>query len=117
MLTEAKIAELKKLRAYCDALIAAQAVLAEAPPEYQPEVKVDLTAWKLSQSNKILAGSGDKAALLGTLSTEPTVKEGDLTKLDVYPSMEAELLAAAADIRSKALDLRKVEAVPKEILK
>jgi len=116
MLTVAKLTELRKLRAYCDVLIAAHEVLAEPVPEPTPEVKVDLAAWKLSQSNRILAGSGEKAELLGTLSTEPTVKAGDLTKLDIYPSMEEELLAARDEIRVAALALREPVAVPKEIV-
>ena len=103
MLTDTKLAELRKLRAYCDALIEAHAVLAEPPPE--APAAVDLAAWQTAQRNRVLAGSGDKAALLGTLSTAPTVEPGNLTKLDVYPSMEAELLAAAADCRAKALAL------------
>ena len=117
MLTETKLTELRKLRAYCEVLIAAHEVLAEPAPEPTPEVKVDLAAWKLSQSNRILAGSGDKAALLGTLSTEPTVKAADLTDHDVYPSMAEELVQAAADIRVAALALRAPVAVPKEIVK
>jgi hypothetical protein len=117
MLTGTKLAELRKLRAYCSELIAAHEVLAEPAPEAKEAVAVDLAAWKLSQSNRILAGSGEKAELLGTLSTEPTVKAGDLTKLDVYPSTEAELLAARDDIRKAALELRLPVAVPKEIAK
>ena len=117
MLTEAKLAELKKLQSYCGELIAAHEVLAEPAPEATPEVKVDLAAWKLSQSNRILAGSGDKAALLGTLSTEPTVKATDLTALDVYPSMADELVKAAGDVRIAALALRAPVAVPTEIVK
>ena len=117
MLTEAKLDELRKLQAYCGVLLDAHAVLAEKPPEVRAEVKVDLNAWRTSQSNRVLAGSGDKAALLGTLSTVATLTKEDLTKLDVYPSLADEILAAAADCRAQALALRAPVAVPKEIVR
>ncbi len=106
MLTEEKLSELRKLRTYCDELILAHEVLAEPAPASTPEVKPDLAAWKLSRSNRILAGSGDKAALLGTLSTAPVVDEKALTDLDVYPSLAAELVKARDEIRVAALALR-----------
>lgn len=115
MLSEAKILELKKLRGYCDALIRAQEVLAEQAPEDQPKAPAELAAWKLSQSNLILAGSGEKAEILGTISTEPVVTAEDLTSLDVCPSMADELVAAAADIRTQALALREPVAASGEM--
>jgi len=97
MLTEARLSELRKLRAYYDALLLAHEVLATEIPKDQPEVKVDVAAWKASQADLILACSGDKAALLGTLSTEPTVKGTDLPK---------DLLDARDEIRTTALEMR-----------
>lgn len=97
------IAELKKLRAYLDAIIEAEAVIAEKPPE--DPAPVDVAAWQTSVRNRILAGDGDKAALLGTLSTEPTVNEKSLTDLDVYPSLAADIVKRAGEIRTSALAL------------
>jgi hypothetical protein len=106
MLTEEKLSELRKLRTYCGELIAAHEVLAEPAPEAKEAVAVDLTAWKLSQSNRILAGSGDKAALFGTLSTEPTMDAKALaTALDLYPSAAEAIVAEAVKIRAEALAL------------
>jgi hypothetical protein len=118
MLTETKLAELRKLRGFCDALISAHEILAEPMPADQPEVKADLAAWKLSQSNRILANdpAEEKGALLGTLSTEPTVSEKSLTDLDLYPSTAAEMVKARDEVRAAALALRVLEAEPVEEL-
>jgi len=96
---ELNLDEIRKLHNYLGAILAAEAVLAEAEP---PE-PVDLTAWKTSQANRILAGSGDKADLFGTLSTEPVVIEKSLTDLDVYPSLAADIVKRAGEIRVAAL--------------
>ena len=109
------IDEIKKLRAYLDAIIEASAVIAEEQPK-DPE-PVDVAAWKTSVRNRILAGSGDKAALFGTLSTEPTVAEKELTDLDVYPSLAADICTARDDIRAAALALTAVVAEPIEEIK
>lgn len=103
MLTTAKLAEVRKLQAYCAALILAHDVLAEAPPEDRPELKADLVAWRTSQRNRILAGSGEKAELFGTLSTEPLVTAKSLTDLDVYPSTAEAMIAARDEIRAALL--------------
>lgn len=104
------IAELKKLRAYLDAIIEAEAVIAEKPPE--DPAPVDVAAWATSVRNRILAGSGDKAALFGTLSTAPVVVEKSLTDLDVYPSLAADICKRRDEIRAEALARPAVAAEP-----
>lgn len=98
---ELNLDKIRKLHNYLGAILAAEAVLAE--PEPKQLEPVDLTAWKTSQANRILAGSGDKADLLGTLSTEPVVVEKSLTDLDVYPSLAADIVKRAGEIRVAAL--------------
>ncbi len=93
--------EVRKLHNYLGVILAAEAVLAE--PEPQAPEPVDVEAWKVSQANRILAGSGDKAALMGTLSTAPVVVEKTLTDLDVYPSLAADLVKRRDEIRATAL--------------
>lgn len=115
-----KIEEVIKLRNYLDALIQAEAVLAEPAPEPVEAKAVDLAAWQTAQRNKILASSGDKAALLGTLADAPAVTEKTLTDLDVYPSLAADIVKRRDEIRAAALALTiapKVEAEPIEEVK
>lgn len=112
-----KIEEVIKLRNYLDTLIQAEAVLAEPEPKPVEAQPVDLDAWKLIQRNKLLAGSGDKAALLGTLSTEPAVTEKALTDLDVYPSLAADIVRRAGEIRTAALALTVAPKVVKTVEK
>lgn len=100
------LAELKKLRAYLDALIQAEAVLAE--PEPQAPEPVDVAAWNVSRRNRILAGSGEKAELLGTISTEPVVTDKTFIDLDV-PNLADGIVKRAAEIRSAALALTAVK--------
>lgn len=107
-----KIEELVKLRNYLDALIQAEAILAEPAPEPVEAKAVDLAAWQTAQRNRVLAGSGDKAALLGTISTAPVVDEKALTDLDVYPSLAADIVKRAGEIRATALALTPVAVKP-----
>jgi len=93
--------KIRKLRAYCDALLKTRSVADESEPE-QPE-KPDLDAWRTSVRNRILAGSGDKAALLGTLSTEPTVTAADLRDAGLLSTTAAELIAERDQVRAIAL--------------
>jgi len=120
--------DLLRLRAWIDALLAAQAAADEPEPE-QPE-KPDLDAWRTSVRNRILAGSGDKAALLGTLSTEPTIRNArqlaDLLGFEVWlpdeaepawPSWVDDFISECSRVRARALELDSqiglVGAVPK----
>lgn len=103
--------KLTKLQTYIAALLAAQAVADEPEPE-QPE-EIDLDAWKVSQRNRILAGAGDKAALLGTLSTEPTVDAVELAELGLDSKVAASLVTERDRVRSVAVALT----APKEVAK
>lgn len=111
-----KIEEITKLRNYLDALIQANNVLAEPAPEAVEAKPIDLAGWKTSQANKVLAGSGDKAALFGTLSTAPAVTEKALTDLDVYPSLAADIVKRRDEIRVTALALTAAPAKPPAIV-
>ena len=93
--------KLTRLRDWCEALLAADSAISEPEPE-QPE-PVDLDAWRISVRNRVLAGSGEKAALLGTLSTKPTVKAADIdAALGAGVSAERDRLRAAALARTAA---------------
>jgi len=107
-----KIEEVIKLRNYLDALIDAEAVLAEPPPQPVEAVAVDLDAWKVAQRNRVLAGSGDKAALLGTLSTAPTVDDKALAALGADAEVAKALIAARDATRAAALALTAVAVKP-----
>lgn len=104
---------LTKLRDYVSALLDADAVMSEAVPE-SPE-PVDLAAWKTSQRNRVLAGSGRKAELLGTLSTEPSIRDADLDALGIDAEAAAVIKAERDRIRQAALALTVAPAAPKEI--
>lgn len=112
-----KLAEIIRLRNYLTSLIDAEATLAEPEPKLVDAQTVDIDAWKLIQRNKLLAGSGDKAALLGTLSTEPEVTEKALTDLDVYPSLAADIVKRRDEIRTAALALTVAPKVVKTVEK
>ena len=53
--------------------------------------------------NTVLAGSGEKAELLGTLSTAPTADAKALTDAGLEGKENDELLAKAAELRATAL--------------
>lgn len=105
-LTTETRAALQKLRDYCQAALDVDAVLAE--PEPKP-VEVDLEAWKIAQQNRILASAPDsaKAALVGTLSTEPTVTAKALTDVACDATLAESLVTFGATARKAALDLTK----------
>ena len=96
---------LRKLRSYLDALIVASEVLAEPEPKAVEAVPVDLEAWKLSKRNRILAGSGDKAEILGTLSTPPTVDDKALAAVGADPEVSKAIITARDSFRADALAL------------
>ena len=111
---------IRKLRAYCDALLAAKSATDSAQPKpEEPQAVVD--SWRRETSNLVLAGSGDKAALLGTLSSEPTVDAAQLCTLGLDADTAAEIVDDATAARAEALK-RRAEigqsfggAVPKEL--
>lgn len=110
MLTTEKLAEVRKLRDYCDAVLTAHLVMAEPEPEKPAEP--DLVAWKTSQANRILASAPDsaKAELFGTLSTPPAVTAKAITDLDCYPSLADAVVGFGAEARAWAL--AKIDAKP-----
>jgi len=100
MLSPAAIDRLIKLRNYCDVLVEAQGILEEPPPKKAAEP--DLEAWGISQRNRVLANSGDKAELLGTLTQPPLVTLKELTGLQLETGLAEEMLAARDEIRAQA---------------
>ena len=95
--------KLLKLRAYLDAAISAIQA-AEAPP-LDPQLPVEFTAYKTSIRNRILAGFGEKAELLGTLTTEPVADAKSLVTAGLDEKTADEILTACAEARSVALAL------------
>jgi len=104
---------LLKLKAWAEALLQAKDALAAVPP-VNPE-PVDVAAFLTAQRNQVLANSGDKAALLGTLSTPPVLSEADLAK--VVGAALADAFRKDRDIcRAAALALP-VDAEPIKVVK
>jgi hypothetical protein len=99
------LSNLRKLRAYLDALLQASEVLAEEPPKPVEAKSVDLAAWAVSQRNRVLAGSGDKADLLGTLSTAPVVDDKVLAAVGADAEIAKAIITARDELRSAALAL------------
>jgi len=100
--------QLRKQVAYSQALLDAEEVLASAPSEEIAPVPdpIDLVALRTSIRNRVLAGSGDKAAILGTLSTEPAKDAKTLSaELDIYPSLAEAMVEEAGRLREAALAL------------
>jgi hypothetical protein len=101
--------QLQKSIIIAQALLDAESALAEGAVKVEPEkVPVDQVAVNTSARNKVLASAlgSDKAALFGTLSTEPTMDAKALaTALDVYPSLADAMVAEAIKIRAEALAL------------
>jgi len=101
MLTDAQITKLRLLKQVVDFTLAAQGVLSESEPE-QPE-PVDVNAWRTSVRNRVLAGSGVKAAWLGTLSTEPEYGANDVAALGVTAAAAVLLTECRDELRAAAL--------------
>lgn len=60
----------------------------------------------VSARNLVLAGSGEKAELLGTLSTEPTADSKALEAAGLDAAAAAALLVKATELRAAALALQ-----------
>jgi len=106
MLTEEQVTKLQLLKQIVDFTLAAQAVLSEEEPTVQEIEPVDIIAWRISIRNRVLAGSGVKAAWLGTLSTEPEYGVDDLLSLGALTPTAAQLLTNCRDdLRAAALAL------------
>ncbi len=99
-------AKLRKLRNTINALLQASEVMDEPMPKAERDMSAEeATAWKTSQRNRVLAGSGDKAEFLGTLSTEPVVSAADLEAMGVSKTDAAEMVAERDSLRAEALAL------------
>ncbi len=96
--------QLRKIDAYFDALQAAKDVIAQAENITQPE-PVDVVALKTSLRNQVIAGSGDKAAFFGTLTTEPTVTQADLELMGLKSLHAGAVIAERDRLRTAALAL------------
>jgi len=101
MLTPVQVTKLKRLKEVVDFTLAAQVVLSESEPT-DPE-PVDVPAWRASVRNRVLAGSGVKAAWLGTLSTEPEYGATDLAGMGMTAAAAALLVGCRDDLRAAAL--------------
>jgi len=93
------------LTALADAHDAVEA--GKALAEKAPEPAQDVAAQKLACSNIAIAGSGVKAELCGTISTEPTATAEKLIGLGFDEKQAADMVAEGAAIRVDALELRK----------
>lgn len=105
-------AQLRKLADVYRVLAKAQEALDQCPKSLTDVSAVEaVTAEKqyedevTSARNVVLAGSGVKAELIGTLYTAPTATDGYLVSAGLDEKTEDVLLALAAEIRNKALAL------------
>lgn len=96
------------LTALCDAHDAVESgkAIDTAKPESAP---VDTTAQKTTAQNIALAGSGDKAALMGTISTEPTITSKELVDAGIDEKLAVEIITERDAIRADALALTEVK--------
>jgi hypothetical protein len=100
----------RKLSLWYKAIADAEDALAAMPKdksEIDPGTPVDVDqAYRdavVTARNTVLAGSGEKAELLGTLSTPPTADAKALTDAGLEGKENDELLAKAAELRATAL--------------
>ena len=73
------------------------------------EPKETIANQKVSASNIALAGSGAKAEIMGTISTEPTLRAADLVALGMDDKYADGVMIEAAAVRVDALALREVK--------
>lgn len=106
MLTEEQMNKLRLLKEVVDFTIAAQEVLSEPEPTDQPAVPADLIAFRTAVRNRVLAGSGEKAKWLGTLSTPPLYGKPDVLALGVTDAAATLLVACRDELRAMALALQ-----------
>lgn len=101
------------LKYLCDAHDNLEAAKALDVPKAENPVE-DIAAQKLVYSNYVIGGSGDKAALLGTVGAAPTITEKNLTDIG-FDAVEATAIKAeAVKLRADALALRVVAVKPVE---
>ena len=101
-----------KVKAYAESIITAIDALNETQPEDQPGQVADVQGWKNSVRNRILAGSGEKAAFFGTISTEPVVAARDLEGLGFDPDTAKALTDTRDELRDAALSVSPLGAAP-----
>jgi hypothetical protein len=80
----------------------------------EPQPAQDIAAQKLVYSNYVIGGSGDKAALLGTVGAAPTATEKTLTDIGFTKDVALSILDESAKLRTDALALRVVDVKPIE---
>ena len=94
------------LTALCDSY---DAVAAGKIEKDKVAVPIDEVAQKVSAlvsaRNIALAGSGDKAALMGTLSTEPVLQDKDLIEIGIEEKLAEDIIKERDTIRIDALAL------------
>lgn len=96
--------DLVKLRSYIDALIQGLDGLAGAEPPPTPPAP-DPQDYLVAARNSVLAGSGDKAGLFGTLVEAPVVTSQELRDLGLLASQADAIIAARDGARAQALAL------------
>lgn len=98
---------IRKLIAYLDGLcVADEAVEAGKKVGTEPEMpKETVEQQKTSYRNIALAGSGYKAEIMGTLTTEPTVAAKELTALGLDTKTADELITKRDMVRADAVAL------------
>jgi len=101
-------AGLEKLRAYAESMITALDALDEQPPEDKPAESADMVGWKNSVRNRVLAGSGEKAAFFGTISTEPVIAARDLQDMGFDVATAEALIDERDKMRAAAFDVAPV---------
>jgi len=97
--------KIRKLRAYCDALLEAIDIADESGPSQQDPQDV-LDDWRTDSSNRVLGGSGFKAEIIGGYATAPTVTSADLEALGVSKSVAAEMIVERDRVRTEAIRRR-----------
>jgi len=97
--------DLLKLRGYIDALLESQAAVDGIEAVENPPAPPDPVAALRSIRNIVLAGSDDKAELMGTMEAEPVVDVDALRELGVLASTANAMIAARDSIRDAALAL------------
>jgi len=78
---------------------------ADAEPKEVPDKK--------QAQNLIIAGSGEKAKLLGNVSTDPVYKSADLEAMGFEKSLADSIIAEAAALRKFAVEVNPIGAVKK----
>lgn len=100
--------QITRLRDWLSALLEARSTIegASAGPLPLPVPPVDAN---LFARNLVLGGSGNKAALLGTVASEPTVDRDDLRNAGLLAGMADDLIIERDELRRQAFELAPAE--------